>query len=123
MSSDTNKVSKVILMAGKKCLFLRRQSDGTWELPGGHLNVGEKYKQGAVREVYEETGIKLTKLKLIMKENNFRLFKAVCRYINVKLSNEHIDYAWVNYKEISKIKISHATKKNILKILDTIKSI
>ena len=123
MSRDTKKVSKIVLMAGDMCLFLKRSNDATWELPGGHLNVGEKYKQGAIREVYEETGIKLTKLKLLKKENDFRLFKAVCRYTKVKLSAEHTDFAWVNYRGIKKIKISAATKKNILTILNTIKSV
>jgi 8-oxo-dGTP diphosphatase len=31
---------------------------GTWGLPGGHLEYGEKLKVCAVRELYEETGIK-----------------------------------------------------------------
>jgi 8-oxo-dGTP pyrophosphatase MutT (NUDIX family) len=31
-----------------------------WELPGGGMDPGETYQQTAVREVHEETGIRLT---------------------------------------------------------------
>ena len=72
MVDDTDNVSKVVMLWKNKCLFLQKD-DKTWELPGGHLNVGEKFKTGAIREVFEETGIKLTKLKLILKQKDFRL--------------------------------------------------
>lgn len=41
--------------------------EGTWTMPGGKLNFGETLKAAAVREILEETGIKITEadLKLI----------------------------------------------------------
>jgi ADP-ribose pyrophosphatase YjhB (NUDIX family) len=41
-------------------LVQERKSEnyGKWNLPGGHLELGETLKQGAVREVAEETGLK-----------------------------------------------------------------
>jgi 8-oxo-dGTP pyrophosphatase MutT (NUDIX family) len=32
---------------------------GTLVLPGGYLDLGESWQEGAVRELYEETGIKI----------------------------------------------------------------
>lgn len=40
---------------------------GELALPGGYLELGESWQQGAVREVFEETGLKIypSKIKLI----------------------------------------------------------
>ncbi len=38
---------------------------GKWTMPGGKLNFGETFEEGAAREVFEETGIKLKDVKVI----------------------------------------------------------
>lgn len=38
---------------------------GTWTMPGGKLDFGETLEEGAARELLEETGIVLRKLKVI----------------------------------------------------------
>lgn len=40
-----------------RVLLLLRPATGTWEPPAGRLHPGETFEQGAVREVYEETGL------------------------------------------------------------------
>jgi len=35
--------------------------EGTWTMPGGKLHFGETFEDGAEREVFEETGIKINK--------------------------------------------------------------
>ena len=37
---------------------------GYWSIPGGHLDLGEKVQDAAVREAYEETGFKTKISKL-----------------------------------------------------------
>jgi 8-oxo-dGTP diphosphatase len=44
--------------------------EGTWTMPGGKLEFGESFEDGAKREVYEETGIKLKKVKVICVNND-----------------------------------------------------
>lgn len=39
-----------------RLLLTRRADDGTWCLPGGHLQAGESWAQAAKREFEEETG-------------------------------------------------------------------
>lgn len=39
-----------------RLLLIRRRDDGTWCLPGGHVQPGESWAQAAMREVEEETG-------------------------------------------------------------------
>lgn len=36
---------------------------GAWSIPGGHIKPGESPQQGAIRELYEETGIKVAYLE------------------------------------------------------------
>lgn len=43
------------------------QLSGTWSLPKGHVESGERPKQTAVREIFEETGIPSFRLKLVKK--------------------------------------------------------
>lgn len=50
----------VILPIGKGLLVVRRNIEpqkGTLTLPGGYLDLGETWQQGASRELEEETGI------------------------------------------------------------------
>jgi ADP-ribose pyrophosphatase YjhB (NUDIX family) len=48
------------------------KGEGTWTMPGGKLEFGEKLEDGASREVIEETGLKVTKenLRLISLSND-----------------------------------------------------
>lgn len=40
------------------------RGEGTWTMPGGRLEFGESFEEGARREVQEETGMQLNDLKL-----------------------------------------------------------
>jgi len=40
-------------------LLQRRADDGEWCVPGGGMNFGETFMETAIREVMEETGLKL----------------------------------------------------------------
>lgn len=119
---DTHKVSKVIILKSDRCLLLCREDGKGWELPGGHLNVGESYTNGAIRECLEETGIRLTLLRLIYREKDYNLYRSKPRVTKVKLSDEHTDFTWVNHKQLNKLKLTNSTKRNLRRIVDTIKS-
>ena len=120
MPVDINSVAKVILFWKDRFLVLKRVNGDGWELPGGHLNLGEKFSEGAKREVFEETKIKISKLKPILRQKDFRMYTARPRVIKVSLSDEHTDYKWVNKREFLKLKHSRGTKLNIKTILDTV---
>lgn len=46
---------------GQVLLGLRKakHGEGTWCPPGGHMEYGESFEEGAVREAFEETGIRV----------------------------------------------------------------
>lgn len=64
-----------IINGGKKILIQRRREDHTeldrWEIPSGHVDSKESYKDAAKRELKEETGITvpLNHIKTIKTEN------------------------------------------------------
>lgn len=61
-------IGSVAVMNGSKILMGKRRDSGKWTLPGGHVEKGESYKEGARRELEEETGIKSDKLETLGRE-------------------------------------------------------
>lgn len=60
---------------GKKILLTRRSDNGQWCLPGGGMDPGESAEEACIREVYEETGLRVAVVRLIgiYTSPNFRI--------------------------------------------------
>lgn len=65
-----NKVTRVgigvfVFKDGKFLMGQRRGShgEGSWSIPGGHLEFGETFENTAKREVLEETGLHITNIR------------------------------------------------------------
>ena len=43
----------------KKVLLIRHKKNGRWTQPGGHIEGNETPEEAALREVYEETGLRV----------------------------------------------------------------
>ena len=58
---------------GKFLMGLRKGShgDGTWSVPGGHLEFGETWIDCAKREVYEETGLSIHNVRFLAATEDF----------------------------------------------------
>jgi len=59
----------VLLPLGNGLIVIRRNIEprkGTLNLPGGYLDIGETWQQGALRELHEETGIDITEQEIIL---------------------------------------------------------
>ncbi|GEM45431.1 NUDIX hydrolase N-terminal domain-containing protein [Deinococcus cellulosilyticus] len=54
----------VVIQDGK-LLLIRRKDTGLWALPGGTIDVGESVSEAAVRELFEETGLRATPVRLL----------------------------------------------------------
>jgi 8-oxo-dGTP diphosphatase len=59
-------VGVIVIRDGKVLLGKRKNAhgEGSWCFPGGHLEFNEEIEDAAVREVSEETGIKIKNLRL-----------------------------------------------------------
>ncbi len=52
-------VTAVVVAASGEILLHRRSDDGRWSTPGGILEPGEQPAAALVREVFEETGVRV----------------------------------------------------------------
>lgn len=71
MLESNNKIPRIgvgvfVFKNGKFLMGCRKNAhgDGTWSVPGGHLEFGEKIEQTAKREVFEETGVRINNIKV-----------------------------------------------------------
>ena len=94
-------------------LLLRRSENshsnpGKWDLPGGKLNHRESLEEAAVREVWEETGISIVPgdiagyvtFELPKKKVIAIVYDGGYVIADVKLSYEHMEYAWISLDTI-----------------------
>ena len=56
IADEALKFAVIALRCGDKWVFCRHKQRSTWEIPGGHREIGEEIKETAARELFEETG-------------------------------------------------------------------
>ena len=81
-------IGVIIQNASGKILVGKRQGSHSpyWSIPGGHLENGETFEEAAIKEVQEETGIKIFDPKVICVTNNLRTYQEQGKhYVSVNL--------------------------------------
>ena len=119
---ETKKGANVILVDNGKILLLLRADGwktGSWGPPGGETELGETPQQGATRETFEESGLRVRPedLELLIQRTKHD-YGMVYFYITdkfsgegVKLSHEHSDFAWVDMKRIDELDITFQSEE------------
>jgi len=85
-----------------------------WELPGGRLNRGEGIREALVREVLEETGLKVVPGRLLGAGNQERTEGRVVHLVlavtdsagELTLSDEHDAHRWITPNGLSRLPLS-----------------
>ncbi|SCG14832.1 8-oxo-dGTP diphosphatase [Micromonospora echinofusca] len=72
-----------VLRNGRFLMGLRKgaHGQGTWSLPGGHLEHGESFDEAAQREVWEETGVEIRNTRFGAITND--LFEERLHYVTI----------------------------------------
>jgi len=77
---------------GKILIFKRSGShgDGTWSIPGGHLEFGETWEECAARELQEEVGITINNIRFAAATND--IFENEAKhYVSIWLESDWAD--------------------------------
>ncbi len=118
-----------IIKNGDKILLIRRstkdpQNPGKWDLPGGRLNFRESPIHAIIREIHEETSIKVTKITPYsflnhIHKSNKKIIQTVQiifqtnykKSSKIKLrQSEHVDYIWATKNDLQNIDLVFKSK-------------
>ena len=103
---DSRKVAKVIIINADDHILMLKRSDyvdkfaGEWDLPGGHIQVGEDFEVGMKREVKEETGLDVGECTFVDKIDNLDFYWCECPDKPIKLSHEHTQFRFFPKKDL-----------------------
>ena len=117
LGKDLEKVAKAVLHRNNKVLLLRNEKG--WDLPGGHVKESEDVIGGLKREVFEETGLTIDNItSLGMRHSNKEFFCASFARDDIRLSEEHSEFAFVHIEKIEQLEeLSPHYKKAIMMCL------
>lgn len=96
--NDSTKVAKVIVINNDDHILMLKRSDyvdkfaGEWDLPGGHIQIGEDFEVGMKREVKEETGLDVGECTFVDKIDNLDFYWCECPDKPINLSHEHTKF-------------------------------
>jgi len=100
----------VILTVGDEVLLLKRgpkaNNPNLWNFPGGGVEDNEAIKTSAVREVWEESGIRIKESDLMFDHREEKSKRILYFYIVefdkkpvVKINKESSKYRWVSWED------------------------
>jgi 8-oxo-dGTP diphosphatase len=117
-------VSALINDGVGRLLLLKRSAKsrfwaGHWEAPGGKIDAGESFDQTLLRETEEETGLTIS-LDGVAGVSEFELphTRVVQLFMTahvvsgeIRLSDEHEEYAWLPIEEFTKKNLTVGLRK------------
>ena len=122
---DSDIVAKIVIVDNENRVLMLTRSDyhkkyaGELDLPGGHTKHNEPLNKGLKREVKEETNLDIDKVVFYKTVKNKHYFYTKYDSQPIKLSNEHVDYAFYAKKDLDP---SNKFQKIAIEVLEKIKN-
>ena len=138
-----NSVKAIIYNPQNQILILRRQNNegggGQWDIPGGAIEKNENQNDALKREVFEETNLKIDKIKKIKTINlkipesgvdsDMNIYTCETEDADVKLKPaswkgsdgipEHTEYKWISLKiDLENLPMIDELKNTIIQFLN-----
>lgn len=115
---DSRDSAFAIILQSKHILLVKARDKDLWQLPGGRLETGETPVQAVVREVREETGLRVTVGRLTgryLREDGSvaRVYAARARGKLSGASEEIEAQRWVPLREAREM-VSSATRRRLI---------
>ena len=115
------------LDGGKRLYLLLHYKGGHYDFPKGHVGQGESEEQTARREIEEETGITSLEFVPLFRErvsySFYRSGELVPKHVvfflaktgekEVRLSQEHMGFEWLDFEEAKK-RVTYGNAKKLL---------
>lgn len=115
---------------GELLLLKSHKFPGKYVVPGGHVELGERLEEAAVREAKEETGLDVYDLRFVnfqqfiydpsfWKKRHFIFFDFRCKADSpdVRLNDEAEEYFWVALDSALALPLDSYTRVSVEKIL------
>lgn len=134
----TVRFADVLVWKDGKLLILQRVNENgghsdKWCIPGGHVDVGEDFREAAKRELYEETGIDVP-VSILHETGKYKAKGVEIHYYTVYLDSPEVNFdsmsglirvdsseesgsAWICKEDIDKYDFIFDMKANLKKLL------
>jgi 8-oxo-dGTP diphosphatase len=121
----------IVLIRRGRILLLKRRTDdfmpGMWEIPGGHVDPGERIPDAIARELEEETG--LTLVDIVSPEGGFdydgefgrtRQWNFRVTATGERITHpEHSEYRWVSPAELATLPMTPEMRQSLAQLIPT----
>ena len=124
-----------VILDHNRALLVRRNSEplkGEWSVPGGVLELGEKLRDGAAREAFEETGLHVEVGEVLdvfdsiftdpegRTEYHYVLIDFLCRRVSgeANAGSDVSEVKWVTAAELDQFELRSSIRQVLRKALN-----